>query len=381
MLRTPGAALVAIVVATLTACSSDPDDADRIATLEQQVDELVEENDELRERLDGSGTAASTVVGPDSVPDAEGSGSDAGEPEVDPAGAVSDDPALAVQRDLQAGKITLWALSEEGLIDVGDTWADAAVKLDNCDTWRDDPVAAQELLSNEFVTRVYRIVLGHYCPRFLPLLEQAAPPSVTVAELNATLGPVAVAWLIEPSRDTYDSVAAVAASLLERPLPPELSTDPARSATQSLRELTEYPGSDDAVREILDRLAIGEEYVEAEAATTTTATTGTSRRTSTASDRGSGRSTPTTTAAPVTVEELNAVLGPLVEEWVVIPNPDTYEAILAAARELLRRPLSDDLTDDDSTDPAEVLRSLIPYPGSDTEVISILDQLALDVTL
>ncbi len=370
MPRSGAVALTTALLVTITACSSDPGDADRVATLEQQVDDLLRENDELRAQLDDETGPTTTSAGEDGE-----AGEDGGASGAEPDGLT--DTALAIQRDLQAAKITLWALSDAGLVAVDDTWSDAVDELDNCQVWANRPARAQALLENDFATRVYRIVLENSCPEHLPLLEAAAPPPVSIAELNSTLGLVAVGWLADPDRETYEAVAAVAESLLERPLPDELSVDPTRSPTASLRELTEYPGSEDAVREILERLAIGEQYVAAEAAAETETTIA-------ADDTGdtSPSSSPTSApATPVTVEELNALLGPVVQEWVITPNPATYEAMIAVAADLLERPLPDDLTDDDSVSAQEVLESLIPYPGSDTEVISILDQLALDVRL
>ncbi len=369
MPRSGAVALTTALLVTIAACSSEPSDADRVATLEQQVDDLLRQNDELRAQLDEDTAPTTTTAGEDEAGGEDGAGG------ADPDGLT--DTALAIQRDLQAAKITLWALSDAGLVAVDDTWSDAVDELDNCQVWANRPARAQALLENEFVTRVYRIVLENSCPEHLPLLEAAAPPPVSVAELNSTLGLVAVGWLADPDRETYEAVAAVAESLLERPLPDELSVDPTRSPTASLRELTEYPGSEDAVREILERLAIGEQYVAAEAAAATETTVADEPD----DDTAVSPSPTSAPATPVTVEELNAVFGPVVQEWVITPNPATYEAMIAVAQDLLERPLPADLTDDDSVSAEEVLQSLIPYPGSDTEVISILDQLALDVRL
>lgn len=91
--------------------------------------------------------------------------------------------------------------------------------------------------------------------RFLP------PVPLSPAELDATLGPPAAAWVAQPSPPTYDALAVAAAALLatNRPFGPELfdgSSTAALDPQAALGALTTYPGSDATVIEILNALAL-----------------------------------------------------------------------------------------------------------------------------
>ena len=78
-------------------------------------------------------------------------------------------------------------------------------------------------------------------------------------ELNAILGPAANEWLAAPSGPAYDALAAAAASIVAtgRPLGRPLMdpfTGSAHSASDVLRLLSTYPGSDEQVIFYLDAL-------------------------------------------------------------------------------------------------------------------------------
>lgn len=79
------------------------------------------------------------------------------------------------------------------------------------------------------------------------------------------------------------------------------------------------------------------------------------------------------TVPPMTTDEINAVLGPVVVAWAAAPSGPGYDAIAAAARSLLEsgRPISDN-PGRPSGETARLLAGLLTYPGSDTDVVDLL---------
>ena len=78
----------------------------------------------------------------------------------------------------------------------------------------------------------------------------------------------------------------------------------------------------------------------------------------------------------MTVEEINATLGPAVAAWAAAPSGPGYDAIANAARSILEsgRPIADN-PGRPPGETAQLLVGLLSYPGSDTQVLNVLGAL------